>query len=134
MTTFIPFDPGTKMAEATVVDAQDATLRVVKGAYAAVRKQTDGAGAADAEHELEAKGFRVLGVALGTGKMMRLMGIIALGDPPRADAGELILELRALGVHPVIWRQSTASWARGWPDSCRSHTVPQTWSKWSGTP
>jgi H+-transporting ATPase len=102
VTAFVPFDPGTKMAEATVVDAKGATLRVVKGAYAAVCKQTDGAGAAAAERELEAKGFRVLGVAVGSGKTLRLAGVIALSDPPRADAAELIKELSALGVHTVM--------------------------------
>ncbi len=102
VTTFVPFDPATKMAEATVVDAKGATLRVVKGAYAAVCKQTDGAGAATAERELEAKGFRVLGVAVGTGKTLRLAGVIALSDPPRADAAELIKELSTLGVHTVM--------------------------------
>jgi len=102
VTTFVPFDPATKMAEATVVDAKGATLRVVKGAYAAVCKQTDGAGTAAAERQLEAKGFRVLGVAVGTGKALRLAGVIALSDPPRADAAELIKELSTLGVHTVM--------------------------------
>jgi H+-transporting ATPase len=102
VTTFVPFDPATKMAEATVVDAKGATLRVVKGAYAAVCQQADGAGAAAAERALEAKGFRVLGVAVGSGKALRLAGVIALSDPPRADAAELIKELGTLGVHTVM--------------------------------
>jgi H+-transporting ATPase len=102
VTAFVPFDPGTKTAEATVVDAKGATLRVVKGAYAAVCKQTGGAGPAAAEQELEAKGFRVLGVALGAGKALRLAGVIALSDPPRADAAELIKELGTLGVQTVM--------------------------------
>ena len=102
VTSFIPFDPASKMAEASVVDAKGVTLRVVKGAYAAVCQQTDGAGAAAAEHDLEVQGFRVLGVALGSGKALRLAGVIALSDPPRADAAELIKELRTLGVHTVM--------------------------------
>lgn len=102
VTTFVPFDPATKMAEATVVDAKGATLRVVKGAYAAVCQQADGVGAAAAERALEAKGFRVLGVAVGSGKALRLAGVIALSDPPREDAAELIKELGTLGVHTVM--------------------------------
>ena len=33
---FVPFDPGTKMSEATAVDPSGATVRIVKGAFAAV--------------------------------------------------------------------------------------------------
>ena len=33
---FIPFDPGTKMSEATAADPGGASVRVVKGAFAAV--------------------------------------------------------------------------------------------------
>ena len=33
---FVPFDPGTKMSEATVLDPGVGTQRVVKGAFAAV--------------------------------------------------------------------------------------------------
>ena len=103
LTKFIPFDPATKMAEATVVDATGGALRVVKGAFATVLKMTDApVSVTTAERELEGKGFRVLAVGVGTGAEMRLAGIIALSDPPRADAAELIKELRGLGVHTVM--------------------------------
>jgi H+-transporting ATPase len=100
---FIPFDPATRMAEAGAVDAAGATLRVVKGAFASVMKLT-GTATADPslEPRLEAKGFRVLAVALGTDTAMRLAGVIALSDPPRADAADLIRELRTLGVSMVM--------------------------------
>jgi H+-transporting ATPase len=99
----IPFDPATRMAEAAVVDAAGATLRVVKGAFASVIKLTGAAPADPAlEPELEAKGFRVLAVAVGTETTMRLAGVIALSDPPRADAADLIKELRTLGVTMVM--------------------------------
>ena len=76
---FVPFDPATKMSEATAAEASGGTLRVVKGAFAAVIKLTEPAPtAAAAEHELEEKGFRVLAVAVGTPEKMRLAGIIAL--------------------------------------------------------
>ena len=44
----------------------------------------------------EEKGFRVLAVAVGPPATMRLAGIIALSDPPREDAAELIKELSTL--------------------------------------
>jgi len=113
----------TGVAIASVVDAKGATLRVVKGAYAAVCKQTGGAGPAAAEQELEAKGFRVLGVALGAGKALRLAGVIALSDPPRADAAELIKELgirdRLVVSSDTARRSDSLSNWRGWP-LCRS--------------
>jgi H+-transporting ATPase len=103
LTKFVPFDPSTKMSEATAVDANNGTLRVVKGAFAEVLKLTEPVPTAAATaHELEEKGFRVLAVAVGTPTPMRLAGMIALSDPPRTDAAELIKELHTLGVHTVM--------------------------------
>ena len=103
LTKFVPFDPATKMSEATAVDANGATVRVVKGAFATVIKLTEPTPiAAAAAHELEKKGFRVLAIAVGTPAKMLLAGIVALSDPPRDDAAELIKELRALGVRTVM--------------------------------
>jgi H+-transporting ATPase len=103
LTKFVPFDPATKMSEATAMDANGGTLRAVKGAFAAVIKLTEPAPAlAVTAHELEEKGFRVLAVAVGTTTKMQLAGIIALSDPPRADAAELIKELHTLGVRTVM--------------------------------
>jgi H+-transporting ATPase len=103
LTKFVPFDPATKMSEATAVDANGGTLRIVKGAFAAVIKLTEPAPTAAAtEHELEEKGFRVLAVAVGAPAPMRLAGIIALSDPPRTDAAELIKELHTSGVRTVM--------------------------------
>jgi len=103
LTKFVPFDPATRMSEATAVDANGGTLRAVKGAFAAVIKLTEPvATAAGTAQELEEKGFRVLAVAVGTSTTMRLAGIIALSDPPRTDAAELIKELRTLGVRTVM--------------------------------
>jgi H+-transporting ATPase len=100
---FVPFDPATKMSEATAEDGKGGTLRAVKGAFAAVIKLTDPVPTAAATaHELEEKGFRVLAVAAGTPAKMRLAGIIALSDPPRADAAELVKELHTLGVRTVM--------------------------------
>ena len=103
LTKFVPFDPATKMSEATAVDANGGTLRAVKGAFAEVIKLTGPVPTAAAtEQELERKGFRVLAVAVGAPAPMRLAGLIALSDPPRADAAELIKELHTLGVRTVM--------------------------------
>ncbi len=104
---FTPFDPGTKMSEATATDPGGASLRVVKGAFAAVAglaasapdASSDAAGTAN---ELEAKGFRVLAIAAGPPAALKLAGIIALSDPPRTDSAALIAELHTLGVRTVM--------------------------------
>jgi H+-transporting ATPase len=103
LSKFVPFDSPTKMSEATAVDPSGATVRAVKGAFAAVMGLTqpppDASTTAD---QLEAQGFRVLAVAVGPPEAMKLAGIIALSDPPRTDSAALIAELRALGVRTVM--------------------------------
>jgi len=103
VTEFVPFDSATKMSEATAVDANGHTLRALKGAFAAVIKLTNPVPkAAATADELEKKGFRVLAVAVGTTTKMQLAGLLALSDPPRDDAAELVKELRTLGVRTVM--------------------------------
>jgi H+-transporting ATPase len=100
---FVPFDPGTKMSEATVQDPGGGTQRVVKGAFAAVISLTQPSPTATAaSKELEAKGFRVLAVAAGPPNAMKLAGLIALSDPPRKDSTALVTELHGLGVRTVM--------------------------------
>jgi H+-transporting ATPase len=103
VTKFVPFDPTTKMSAATAVDANGNTLRAVKGAFAAVIKFAEAQPtAATTADEFEKRGFRVLAVAVGTTNKMQLAGIIALSDPPRDDAAELVKELHTLGVRTVM--------------------------------
>ena len=100
---FVPFDPGTKMSEATAAGPGGASVRVVKGAFAAVAGLTQTApDAPNAATELEAHGFRVLAVAVGPPETMKLAGVIALSDPPRSDSAALISELHTLGVSTVM--------------------------------
>jgi H+-transporting ATPase len=101
--SFLPFDPATKRSEATYRAAEGATQRVVKGAFSAVALlvPTSSAGNAAAQ-SLEAKGLRVLAVAAGAPQALKLVGLIALSDPPRPDSAALIKELRQLGVRTVM--------------------------------
>ena len=102
-TTFVPFDPATKMSEAAAVDPSGGNLRIVKGAFAVVAALTQPSPTAStAAGELESQGFRVLAVAVGPPAALQLAGLIALSDPPRADSAALISELRALGVRTVM--------------------------------
>ena len=101
---FIPFDPAKKTSEATAVNPSGGgTMRVVKGAYAAVIGLAPPLPELSAAAtELEAKGFRLLAVAAGTASAMRMAGLIALSDPPRADSAALVTEMRTLGVRTVM--------------------------------
>ena len=108
LATFRPFDPATKMAEASVTPAgggspSGGSYRVVKGAFAVVSALTGNAPTASAEAaKLEDQGFRVLAVAAGPVGAMRLIGLIALSDPPRTDSAALVAQLRELGVRTVM--------------------------------
>ena len=103
LVTFVPFDPATKMSEATVTDSTGATLRIVKGAFETVAGLTHAStDVSTTANELEAQGFRVLAVVAGPSAAMKLAGIIALSDPPRTDSAALITELHTLGVRTVM--------------------------------
>jgi len=101
--TFVPFDPSKKMSEATATDPTGITLRIVKGAFTVVIDLAHPSPTAtDAANELEGRGFRVLAVAAGPPTAMKLAGLIALSDPPRADSAALVSELHGLGVRTVM--------------------------------
>jgi H+-transporting ATPase len=57
--------------------------------------------AAELEH-LTAAGYRTLGVAYGPPGELTFIGLIAFGDPPRADSRALLAELKSLGVRTVM--------------------------------
>ena len=100
---FTAFDPASKMSEAAATDAKGNAYRIVKGAFATIIKltppSTDVAVAADA---LQQQGFRVLAVAAGPPDALKLVGLIALSDPPREDSASLITQLHGLGVRVVM--------------------------------
>ena len=79
------------------------TQRIVKGAFAVVSKLAQPSPeAADAGKALEAKGFRVLALAAGPPDAMKLVGLIALSDPPRKDSASLVSQLIELGVRTIM--------------------------------
>jgi len=104
---FVPFDPATKMSEAVVArpgaGVAGPTQRVLKGAVAVVTPLAQPSpNATLAAQELAARGFRVLAVAAGPPAAIRLVGLIALSDPPRDDSAALVAELGKLGVRTVM--------------------------------
>jgi H+-transporting ATPase len=100
---FVPFDPTVKMSEATVADTGGGAQRVLKGAFTVITGLAQSSPtAAAAAAELEGQGNRVLAVAAGPPAAMKLVGLIALSDPPRADSAALVTELNGLGVRMVM--------------------------------
>ena len=100
---FVPFDPATRTAEALATAPDGRTIRAVKGAPDAIDAiaplTTD---ARTALGRFTEAGYRTLAVAAGPPDAMAFAGLIAFGDPPRADSAALLSQLRALGVKTVM--------------------------------
>jgi H+-transporting ATPase len=76
---------------------------VLKGAFIVIVGMSQSpAEATPRVDELQAKGFRVLAVAAGPPDSLKLVGLIALSDPPRADSAALVEELKGLGVRTIM--------------------------------
>lgn len=99
----IPFDPATKLAEAVLID-DGVEIRAVKGAPRAVAARV-GVKAPGLEADVEAMataGVRVLAVAAGREGDLRLIGLLGLHDPPRADSRQSVQALQRLGVRVMM--------------------------------
>lgn len=100
---FTPFDPSTKFAEALVEFEAGKEIRIVKGAPIAVGRVASFDADADREIEILSRSAgRVIALAFGPRGAERLVGLIALSDPPRPESKALIAELRAEGVKTVM--------------------------------
>ncbi|KAH8548886.1 plasma-membrane proton-efflux P-type ATPase [Umbelopsis sp. PMI_123] len=103
VTSFLPFNPTTKMTQATVanLETQD-VFRVAKGAPQVIINLVGGNDdAVRAVNALAKRGLRALGVARtipGNTEVYELVGMIALLDPPRPDSGTTIRECNGMGV------------------------------------
>ncbi len=100
---YVPFDPVSKRSTAQV-SSHGQTFTVTKGAPqvvaalcdldAAVRDRVDGA-----VGQLAATGYRTLGVARrDSDARWRLLGLLPLSDPPRADSAQTIRQAREHGI------------------------------------
>ncbi|OBZ84776.1 putative plasma membrane ATPase [Choanephora cucurbitarum] len=103
VTAFQPFNPNTKMTEATIMDlATNQSFRVAKGAPQVITRLAGGSGdAVNAVNSLARRGLRALGVAKtvpGDLNKFELVGMISLLDPPRPDSAATIRDCNLLGV------------------------------------
>ena len=100
---FVPFDPATKSSEAFTVDDDGLELHITKGAFEVIARVAEVP--TDARHLVDAlaqQGNRVLAVAAGPAKALRLAGLIALSDPPREESTRLVAALRSMNVRTVM--------------------------------
>jgi len=115
ITTFEPFDPTRKYANAEVRHDGD-TFAVAKGAPQAIRELVGDDDAADIPNrvdELGQQGYRTLGVARRDNGEWRYIGLLPLLDPARDDSAEVIGEAKGHGLdirmvtgdHDAIARQ-----------------------------
>ncbi|KAJ1952643.1 hypothetical protein EC988_003441, partial [Linderina pennispora] len=103
VTSFVPFNPATKLTQATVIDHNASeTFKVAKGAPQVIVKLVGGDNeATHAVNMLARRGLRALGVARtvpGSLDQWQLIGMISLLDPPRPDSGETIRRCEEMGV------------------------------------
>ncbi|CAG8559604.1 20789_t:CDS:2 [Dentiscutata erythropus] len=103
VTAFIPFNPATKMTNATVVNLDtNEVFKVAKGAPQVIIQLVGGDNdAVRAVNSLAVRGLRALGVARtypDDPDTYKLVGMISLLDPPRPDSAETIRRCNHYGV------------------------------------
>ncbi|MEM3594839.1 MAG: HAD-IC family P-type ATPase, partial [Candidatus Jordarchaeaceae archaeon] len=100
---FVPFDPSTRRTEATI-EKDGKKFLITKGAINTIASLSEECrkeclGIKNDVEKLSSEGYRVIAVAKGlTSEDVRLVGIVALYDPPRPDSPTLIKELKELGI------------------------------------
>lgn len=99
---FVPFDPATRVSEATVMRMGEQT-RALKGAPHTIASRCAAPAGFDADVErLAAGGYRVLAAAQSAEGEFRVAGLLAIEDPPREDSHSVIERLRELGVRVIM--------------------------------
>ncbi|KAG0257010.1 hypothetical protein DFQ27_005364 [Actinomortierella ambigua] len=103
VTSFLPFNPSTKLTQATINNlSKGTTFKVAKGAPQVIIRLVGGDDdAVRAVNNLAKRGLRALGVARtkeGTLDQWELIGMISLIDPPRPDSAETIRRCNEMGV------------------------------------
>ncbi|MDK6029262.1 plasma-membrane proton-efflux P-type ATPase [Ignisphaera sp. 4213-co] len=104
---FKPFDPSTKRAEA-LVEVDGERIIATKGAPQIIAKLVNNASSVEEVEkiveEFANRGFRSLAVAVKKSETSsyEIVGVIALFDPPRPNAKQLIDMMKSAGVKPKM--------------------------------
>ncbi|KAG0259918.1 hypothetical protein DFQ27_003808 [Actinomortierella ambigua] len=103
VTSFLPFNPATKLTQATITNTDTSeSFKVAKGAPQVIIRLVGGDDdAVRAVNALAKRGLRALGVARTVENDLdnwQLIGMISLIDPPRPDSAETIRRCKEMGV------------------------------------
>jgi len=102
-TKFVPFDPKTRMTEATI-QKSDETFSAGKGSFDAIRSACNLSDNETKElfkhaEALSAKGLRVIAVAKGDDRSrLQFVGLAGVADRVREDSRETLNQIRDLGI------------------------------------
>ncbi len=100
---FKAFDPVSKKTQVLIEDSSGNKFRVAKGAPQVILDllhEDDGI-ALKVNHDVDlwaARGYRALAVARSYGENWKLVGLLALYDPPRLDSAQTISQAQKMGV------------------------------------
>jgi H+-transporting ATPase len=101
-TGVVPFDPATKRSEAWIQEGGQ-SIHIILGAPAVIgRLASIPSGLAALEDDWGSRGYRILAVGRGAEGGLRMVGAVALADPLRADAHDLVRTLRDMGIRVVM--------------------------------
>jgi len=101
--SYIPFNPEDKKTEASV-EYDGVSFAVYKGSSQTILelcKETDSKMVAEVNRAIDGfslKGSRTIAVAITEEDNVKLVGIIAIADPPRIDSKTMIAGIRNLGI------------------------------------
>ncbi len=118
--SYTPFDPSTRRTEA-VAETDGRRFRAVKGAVQTVSSMCAAMDIKTAQardkmlEDCSLKGYRTLAVARSGGNdpdQLKLIGLLALADPPRPDSKGMISEAERLGIKPVMLTGDNVAIAR----------------------
>ena len=99
---YIPFDPLTKRSEA-VVENDRLKIKIMKGATKVINSLLTNRGKEGLNDQaLSRQGYRVLSVAIDTGKGYKPVGLIAFEDPLRQDSASLLRRLKEMGIRLIM--------------------------------
>jgi len=107
---YTPFNPSLKRTEG-IIENNGARFKVIKGAAQTVLALCRGidqdtiANAKKILEDFSQKGYRTIVVARSQGSdldNLQLVGLLALSDPIRSDAKNMIEEARKLGIKPIM--------------------------------
>lgn len=111
--SYLPFDPANKRTQATARIGEK-TFRILKGSPQIILQlcgKTDEKTVQEicrTVDEYSARGYRTIAVAVCENTEPQknadcgFVGLLALSDPPRADSGAMIQQIRELGIRPLM--------------------------------